>query len=350
MFAVNEAWAPYMAVAIHSLCRRTNPGCVYHVWVVSDSLGSECRNQLLQTVAAYPHVVLDFKLIPEELLSMLHGLHLRYPGLLAYSRLAAASLFPQYDRMVYLDMDLVVQADVAELFDQPLDGCPLGAVSDMMVWNMQSGAKEPHLERMTLLGMGSPTNYFNSGVLVMDLNAIRLQGYEEQLWQMVREHHQEFNYQDQDAMNLAFGGLWKHLPLEWNYHFTFFVEMADQSASQETEASFLKAAKLYAERSWKVFHFVGAPKPWEYRPKEMTNVLYSDVWWQEAALTPAFRPLLLSVLEECLQNTCWQWRRNVWRLPVSVGTSFVRRIRKIRRLSLLKQVLKRHLKEFQASL
>jgi lipopolysaccharide biosynthesis glycosyltransferase len=79
-----------------------------------------------------------------------------------YFRLFIPRIFSAYRRMLYLDCDLAVLADVAELFNGDLGGKSLGAVRDFSAGNWE------HLSAKFLLG-DRWQEYFNSGVMVFDI-------------------------------------------------------------------------------------------------------------------------------------------------------------------------------------
>lgn len=61
----------------------------------------------------------------------------------------AGSLFPQYGRIVYLDADVLLAGDVAELYFSDLRGASVAAAGDgLALWSIEKGTMHPHLEYM----------------------------------------------------------------------------------------------------------------------------------------------------------------------------------------------------------
>ena len=164
-----------------------------------------------------------------------------------YRRLYLAQLVPDIDRLIYLDCDVVVRHDLTELWLQPLDGYPLGAVSDGWA-----------ADNKTLLGR-FPTGYFNGGVLLMDLARWRDQDIIRRLEDAVRaslgstgEASQQY---DQGPLNAVFIDNWQRLSPRWN----FTAYFTDSAAARLGLSS---AALTAIRQDPGIMHFVGGYKPW----------------------------------------------------------------------------------------
>lgn len=133
--------------------------------------------ELGKAVSSYPRVSLGFCRLPERLLRILQHRDCGRFSPLTYGRLLAAALFPRHDRVVYLDVDVLLNGDVAELYDADLHGAPIGAVRDCAVLQSISTGRLPdHLEYISGMGVTNPRLYCNTGVMVMDLVQMREPG------------------------------------------------------------------------------------------------------------------------------------------------------------------------------
>lgn len=133
MFAVTSSWLIPLAVAIRSLCVHSDPRRNYELHIVHHGLEEEQMKELGKAVSSYPRVSLGFCRLPERLLRILQHRDCGRFSPLTYGRLLAAALFPRHDRVVYLDVDVLLNGDVAELYDADLHGAPIGAVRDCAV-------------------------------------------------------------------------------------------------------------------------------------------------------------------------------------------------------------------------
>ena len=115
-------------------------------------------------------------------------------------RLAIPRLLPEERRVLYLDCDTIVRQDIGELFDLDLGGCLLAAVL------------EPDKSR-------DGRRYYNAGVLLMDLDALRASG---KVAEMVSAaNYRRWGLPDQDVLNACCSR--QTLALDPAYNATGFI-------------------------------------------------------------------------------------------------------------------------------
>lgn len=150
-----------------------------------------------------------------------------------YARLFVDEILPpDADRCIYLDSDLIVARDVTELWEAPLGDRTVGAVE-----NLTAGEQLEHQQR---LGLREP-RYFNAGVLLIDVHRWRQRAVKRRALEAARRVGDRLILHDQDALNCALDGDWADLPSHWN---------SAAVAALSPDAAV-------------VFHFMGAPKPWD---------------------------------------------------------------------------------------
>ncbi len=161
----------------------------------------------------------------------------------ANARLFIFELFPEAEKVYYFDTDLMFNINPAEIFNFPLDEQPLGACQGLGNYLFrdfsQSRPDLPIPEEV----MDLP--YFNSGVLVFDLNRGREAGFEAHLWDILDDEDCRLANSDQYILNRVFAGEWKILPRRFN------------------ERVFLNRGQDVDPNLPAVFHFVGSEKPWD---------------------------------------------------------------------------------------
>lgn len=115
------------------------------------------------------------------------------------------------ERTLYLDADTIVNMDIAELWDLPLDGV---AVMGCLDEGFQRGWVNYDL---ALIGLPGEKSYFNAGVLVLNLRRIR-EHYGGLLTHVMKffQQYPHNRYMDQDALNYVFAKDKKILPRKYN--------------------------------------------------------------------------------------------------------------------------------------
>ncbi len=125
-------------------------------------------------------------------------------------------LAPDYQRVLYLDSDILALSSMASLFDVDLGGKPLAAVEDYQSFPGMFGSKRNHA---TDIGLPAGARYFNSGVLLFDWPQTQARKLLQQCVQRILAldaSAKKLGFPDQDVMNLVFAGEWLRLPRVYN--------------------------------------------------------------------------------------------------------------------------------------
>ncbi|PYE84719.1 glycosyltransferase family 8 protein [Pseudoroseicyclus aestuarii] len=190
------------------------------------------------------------------------------PALLAQARSPKAHITPVAlgrmflprlleGRVLYLDGDTLVTGDLSPLFALDLQGRPMGAVRDYVV--TRRAARPARADRLQgtaqLMAPHPATDYFNSGVLLMDTAAIKATpGLAEAMTDM--EAAAGYATVDQDRLNLLFKGQVHHLNPAWNCSWGRVGRQHRQMRGLDPSA---QESEALAPR---VLHFHGPHKPW----------------------------------------------------------------------------------------
>jgi len=165
-------------------------------------------------------------------------------------RIFLPELLPNVDRVLYLDSDTIVADSLEPLWEIGLGDSYLGAVTNVFQRN--------HLQRPAELGLSGPEVYFNSGVLLMNLDQMRRDGCSAALSGYARAHTHKLEWPDQDALNVVLGGRRLELDPRWNVMNSMFAFSAARRV-------FGRKALRDARRNPAIRHFEGPAgnKPWD---------------------------------------------------------------------------------------
>lgn len=253
--AINSAYAPYAATAMRSITMHTDPKRYYRVIILHDGLNWANRVRLRNLVTK--NCSIQFKKINRSLYlkaiikycSKKKAAEDFFSSAVYYYRFFIPRLFPQYNKCVYIDSDTILRGDIGELFDIDLEGKTIAAMVDPKVDVI------PEFRAYVNNAVGVPyKEYTNSGVLVMDMKAMRKMHYLSKLVEMIDKYDADLVAPDQDYMNVILRGKIKHLPSCWNAE---------------------PAEKL--PRGTKLVHFNLFNKPWHYK-----DVPSEELFWEAA--------------------------------------------------------------------
>lgn len=196
-----------------------------------------------------------------------------------YLRLAIAEVVVDEPVVLYLDADVLVMRDLRPLLRHPLRGEPVAAVQDPHSPLVGVGLGQPGWRE---LGLPEGRQYFNSGVMLLDLVECRRRAIFERAHQFLRDHPQHAQLWDQDALNWAVDDHWLRLARCWN---VFTVSALGPGAEVHHRAAepVIPLAELVAEEpTAAILHYSGPEKPWaDDYPAGRFRDLYRGYLWPD---------------------------------------------------------------------
>jgi lipopolysaccharide biosynthesis glycosyltransferase len=188
-----------------------------------------------------------------------------------YARLAIPDALPDDPVVLYLDADVLVLRDIRPLLESRLGGAPLAAVRDPGNPVLGVGAALPGWRD---LGLPACREYFNGGVMLLDLTECRRRRIFEKCYRFLDDMPQHVHFWDQDALNWAVNDDWLRLDRCWN---TIPLSALSQLPAfhYDAEEVFPLQRLIDDEDSAAILHFAGPWKPWgSAYPESPTRDLY----------------------------------------------------------------------------
>jgi len=166
-----------------------------------------------------------------------------------YYRLALPSILHQYDKVLYLDVDLIVRKDLWDMFSTDLENEYIGGVLDPYVIPVgEKSGKYSEENYSKKLGTTDLQSYVNAGILLMNLKKLREDNMEKVFYDFIPElKKRELLYNDQDLLNATCAGKIKILPKEYNVFPGKFVTTPRSKYDCADPA---------------IVHYAGPSKPW----------------------------------------------------------------------------------------
>jgi lipopolysaccharide biosynthesis glycosyltransferase len=252
VLACDEAYAMPLATTLRSIAEHNRRHWPLDVTVLIDHLCDSTRRRI---TASLPLGAVTLRWVPVDL-SRFNGKGLLpHVSRMTWARLQIPAVFASTTkRVLYLDCDLLVVDDLEALCRTELHGASLGAVIDFHV-------AVDRINRPQVLPAELPPvqNYFNAGVLLVDLVAWRKRRVASRAIEYLCSHPHT-PYADQDALNMACDGDWAALNPVWNFqpHHTVRIE------------------RVSAPGRPAIVHFVHSSKPWKPSSASLNAGLYDD--------------------------------------------------------------------------
>ena len=275
--ATDNNYVPQCGVMITSLFSNHIGSYDMVVHVIDDHISIENKRNLNQ-IASNFHQWISFHKVEDKLQKKLKLQGDVYSLPIVYYRLFVSRILDvSISKVLYLDCDLIVLKDIVSLFQIKMGNATIAAVRDV---------NQPMWEEQAFqIGFSYTDLYFNSGVLLINLERWRLDGIEKKLYEFSISDRKVF-FPDQDALNMVFRGKWLELPPYWNrFNLVKYKNVRFQNQRDFLEYVYSPSIVHFASktaRPWMKLYFVPfgqvykdycALTPWKNEPKQKVQQL-----------------------------------------------------------------------------
>ena len=265
IMASDENYSMPMCVAINSILASKNDSTNYsfHLMIPED-FKEETKAKYTKLTEQYAGTEISYHVMGDLLASSpITIAHISY---VTYYRLLIADTLPHLEKCLYLDGDIIVCADLAELFLCDLKNNYIGGVKAPSFYTMPNSE-----EYCFKTGLKSIDQYINAGVLLMNLTAIRNDGLTTQFLDLIPNRLMN---QDQDIINVVCYDRITFLPFKFNF-------MPERSLIPNIDKVFTQDEVDYAKEFPSIIHYVKKEKPWN----SLTGYYFFH-WWKSALSSP----------------------------------------------------------------
>ncbi len=241
-------------MAVTSLVCNKKPDTFYDIYVITTGLSEKETERFYE----FKGNKTDVHLIKVSLKKLEGMQQYGLVSITAYLKFDLPELIPHLDKLLFLDGDIIVQKDLCELFKTDIRECYASAVKGI-------GMIDNHLNLK---------NYFNSGVMLLNLKLMRENKTSGELLNIGRLVG-NLKFMDQDCFNILFNNKVKYLPIKYNCTYNLFLKYKDKFTADFIN-SFYETNYLSMEDIKKdscIMHFVSYEKPWIY-----SDAVYAGEW------------------------------------------------------------------------
>jgi lipopolysaccharide biosynthesis glycosyltransferase len=255
--AIDDGYVPHFATCVASIAASRGRESVRFFLLQGPTLSERSARRLRDFVRDHG---MELETIPitDDVVASLPPTRLYAP--IVWYRLLVPELLPHLDRVLVLDADLLVLQSLRSLYDRDLGNHLLAAVGTSTD------------ERVLGLGLDPAAPYLNTGVMLMNLEAMRDEKLGPRAIAFGHERNADLIFPEQDALNVLAKNRWDRLHPRWNAmsHLWLMPENSDLAYSDLDQES--------ARLSPAIVHFEGfqTVKPWFYRSVHPLRFLYRE--------------------------------------------------------------------------
>lgn len=278
----SKEYVPYLSIYLESLLDVCSSENFYEVFIFARGISSDVQNRLREHYVR-SNISVNF-VDPTKCLS---NYKLSYPkkyNLECYFRLTAPIILSNYKKIIFTDLDLIWNKDPFELYKIDLEGFPVAVARDLVYGAFLNYPNADWLEYATnVLGLSSPFDYFNTGVLVFNVPEFVKNDYSFKLLNFVSEN--QFRILEQDGLNSFFKTNVKYIDTAWNFQiennvfkkihlFEYMPYLSREQYNLDSRDPF-------------IIHWAAHGKPW-FDPTED----FSYRWWNFARKSNFYEEIL----------------------------------------------------------
>ncbi len=259
-FATDDNYVPFLAVAVSSLLDNASKENFYRIFVLITELKQDNIDKIKALETENSEIT--FISLAKEMDKIKDMFHLRdYYSKETYYRIFIPNLFPYYKKVLYLDCDITVLGDVAELYNHHIHGFYVGAAVEEVMQTYEVFGN--YVEKADGI---KRENYFNAGILLINCRRWRNKHIAERFVDLLNRY--KFRVvQDEDYLNVLCKGHVRWINLGWN------------------KTAYKNPA--FDDKDLRLIHWKINWRPWKYK-----NVLYEEYFWKYAKMSGFYDKLI----------------------------------------------------------
>lgn len=284
-FSADRNYLPHAAAMLRSLLDHADPSRKLNLFFLHNNIQPPNLQMLEMLLAEHENVVLEAINVGNRFDESYRSPS-RAPANTTYNRFLLFDLLPDIEKLLYVDVDVIVRRDITELYDTDIGDAKLAAVTDWIMTRMLTGVIQtadpnvPDLYKYNRETLGLEdkhiARYFNAGVLLFNFKAMGdIARVSADL--MARVEAGGMLFRDQDILNSYFKDDLFMLDPRWNV----FNSVVDSYGKVPFE-NYAKAMEARKD-PWLIHYADGAYKPWR-----ATAIPMAEHYWQALIRTPFY--------------------------------------------------------------
>lgn len=268
VFAFDKNLVMPACVCISSLLMNANKDTSYDIFILHPANQSLNETDLVKLPEYYDNCKVTFRSVGGEFDNAFEIRGITTP---AYYRLLIPEIIPEYDKIIYSDVDVIFRSDLSDLYSIDLAGVYMAATYDVGMNLGKDGIA--HINATEGL---VPGEYIQSGFIMLNSSRLKKDGL---VTRFKEEAKKQYKFQDQDILNVVCGQNRKVLPAKYNMtDYTFYYL---NSGDELIKSGYVKEEEISEAKQYGTLHFNGH-KPWK------SYSINFDIWWEYYRKSPFF--------------------------------------------------------------
>lgn len=273
VYASDNGFAEYLGISMLSLFENNRGSSEsINIYILDGGISQTNKEHLEQIAKSFDGNI--YFLNVESLLKS--DMKQQRGSLSTFSRLYLTELMPvNVDKVLYLDCDILVENSLEDMYNTELGDNYIAGVNDCV--------SDGHLEN---IGLKSGDNYFNAGVLLINLDAWRKDNIIEKFDNFLKDYNNDVPYADQGIVNGVMSHKSIKLSLEYNcYTALYDFKYNDLLTFRKPTVYYSEQEVLRAKEKPTIVHFTTSflsLRPWI----EGCEHEYVDKWLEYKMKTP----------------------------------------------------------------
>ena len=291
VFSFSDFFVPYAAVTLYSLIVNSSANNNYDIVVFCTDITNRNKMLLQKMFSSHPNFSIRFYNISRFVRNMKLKAN-NHVSVETFYRLIVNQVMRNYQKILYLDSDLIILKDPASLYFTDLGKNLAGATIDADHAG-EYHAAIPAVKKYTdtVLRLKDPYSYFQAGVILFHIGNINRKFSSTELIEFAEKR--EYMYVDQDVLNVKFEGQVQIIDPRWNV-------MTDCNEIRINELIKKAPFKIYqsyleSRKSPFIIHYAGNEKPWNSPISDM-----ADIYWEYARKTPFYEAILWRMMDSVI--------------------------------------------------
>ncbi len=291
VMAFKDGFTPYAGTTLRSMADASNPDHNYDIIVFDGGISDRNRKLISYTLKSFANFHIRF-IDPQALFSSLSlptHLHISKD---TYYRLLIPEIFSRYERIIYLDGDMIVRKDISLLDAVPLENKSIAAVGDYIMTGFRKFRQialpyeleaEAYLKEK--LGLRDVSCYFQAGLVVFNISKAKEKIPE---IKSILASGNLYWFMDQDILNMIYQEDVEYLDPRWNvFHGNGNTETFFERLPAKARNEYFKSR----ENPF-ILHYAGENKPWS-----VPDVDFAEEFWAVARETPWYEAMVVSLVK-----------------------------------------------------